>query len=180
MKIICEHCGKESDKPVGAVNRAKSIKAPLYCDKKCAGLGRRTHKTKAQKVKEKRAYDAKRRIDKRAELKAWKGKYHKRTYDPVKAAADRKKKMPAHIEYCRQPEYKKYKADYDRKRRYAKRDEIKRLYIFGPVNPQGEQQWINKSRALLRTAKRLLTKQTNREVSQLVKKAFAPERTSPT
>lgn len=41
--------------------------------------------------------------------------YHQRTYDPIKAAAERKKNMPRHVEYCRQPEYRAYKHEYDRR-----------------------------------------------------------------
>ncbi len=36
----------------------------------------------------------------RAALKAKKAERHKRTYDPVKAAVVRKKRMPRHVEYC--------------------------------------------------------------------------------
>jgi hypothetical protein len=68
-------------------------------------------------VSEKRIYDAAYRKKNRAKLKAIKRLYHKRTYDPVKAAIERKAKMKNHVEYCRRPEYKKYKSKYDAKRR---------------------------------------------------------------
>jgi hypothetical protein len=115
MKITCAHCGKESDKPTGAVNRARKAGMPLYCDRACAGLARRAApKSAAQKKAEKRAYDAARRIELAQELKAKKAEYHKRTYDPAKAAEERKRRMPSHVEYCRRPEYRAWKREYDR------------------------------------------------------------------
>ena len=50
-------------------------------------------------------------------LKKKKHEYFKRTYDPVKAAVERKKNMPRHLEYCRQPKYKAYKRNYDKEYR---------------------------------------------------------------
>lgn len=120
MKIKCAHCEKRSDKPQSAVGRARRDGAPLYCNRTCAGLGRRTHKTKAQKIEEKRQYDAQRRVLLADRLKAEKQAYHKRTYDPAKAAVERAKNMARHVEYCRQPAYKAKKHEYD-KRRYAQK-----------------------------------------------------------
>lgn len=74
-------------------------------------------KTKAQKVAEKRLYDMAYRAKNRAMLKAKKAAYFQRTYDPVKAAKVRKKRMHLHVEYCRQPRYKAWKRSYDQKRR---------------------------------------------------------------
>lgn len=117
MKIICPHCRKTKDKPAGAVNRARAIGAPIYCGRRCAGLGRRKHKTKAQKVEEKRLYDEAYRVKNREMLKAKKAQRHKLTYDPVKAAKVRKKRMPYHVQYCRRPEYVRWKREYDRQYR---------------------------------------------------------------
>lgn len=97
----------------GAINRAMKLGNSIYCNRVCAGLGRRTGKTPEQKKEEKRLYD----MDYRATsptLKARKADYHQRTYDPVKAAAKRKERMPYHVEYCRQPEYKAKKKEYDK------------------------------------------------------------------
>lgn len=63
----------------------------------------------------KRYYDILYRKKNRARLKREKAEYFQRTYDPVKAAKERKKKMPKHVEYCRQPWYRKYKQGYDQK-----------------------------------------------------------------
>jgi hypothetical protein len=55
---------------------------------------------------------------------------HKRTYDPVKAAVERKKRMPRHVEYCRQPAYKAWKREYDRRYRAAEFGEFAEAYML--------------------------------------------------
>jgi hypothetical protein len=54
-------------------------------------------------------------------LKIKKKEYFQKTYDPEKAAIERKANLPRHVEYCRQPKYRKYKKGYDAKHR-AKND----------------------------------------------------------
>jgi hypothetical protein len=122
--IICAHCGRRRNKPSGAVTRSRKIGAPLYCNRRCAGLGHRCGKTKAQRVKEKAAYDAEYRETNLDMLKSKKADYFKRTYDPVAAAVERKKHMARHVEYCRQPEYRAKKTIYDKQHRAKKQ--------FGP------------------------------------------------
>lgn len=72
------------------------------------------------KKERKAEYDRKYRKKNKERMKRSKAEYFKRTYDPVEAAKKRKKTMPKHVEYCRQPEYKKYKRQYDKKWRSAK------------------------------------------------------------
>ena len=79
--------------------------------------------------KAKAEYDRKYRARNKKRLKALQAAYFQRTYDPKKAAGERKKKMPLHVEYCRQPEYKAWKKDYDRKRRLAKLGDFKEAYV---------------------------------------------------
>jgi len=123
MKIICAHCRKKTEKPNGAVNRARASGLRIFCGRKCAGKARRKpYKPKAQRVAEKRDYDAAYRSKNLASIKAKKAAYFLATYDPAKARVERKKRMPRHVEYCRQPEYKRWKKGYDRKYR------SKRLY----------------------------------------------------
>ena len=119
--FICAHCGETSQKAASEINRARVAGLRLFCDRECAALGRRKHKTKAQKVEEKRIYDMQYRARDPGARKAQKAAYHKRTYDPVKAAIVRKRRMPAHVEYCRRPEYKRWKQAYDHQYR-AKKD----------------------------------------------------------
>lgn len=120
MKVTCDQCGKTADLPAGHVNRSRRVGMRLFCGRVCSGLGRRGDKDKAQKVAEKAAYDREYRERNRAMLKAKKRAYFERTYDPVKAAVERKKKMPRHVEYCRRPEYKAYKKKYDEQYRAEK------------------------------------------------------------
>lgn len=117
MIVTCAYCKRETDKPVGAVNRAREAGLRIFCDRKCAGLGRRKGKTKAQKIEEKRLYDMAYRAKNLARIKAQKAAHHKATYDPEKQRAYNKKRMPLHVEYCRRPEYRKWKRDYDRQYR---------------------------------------------------------------
>ncbi len=120
MKFRCAHCGKTAAKPAGTVNRALAAGLRLFCDRKCAGLGRRKHKTHAQKIAEKRAYDQEYRRKNIVSIKAKKRAHFHATYDPVKAAEYRKKRMPRHVEYCRQPKYKAWKSEYDKHLRARK------------------------------------------------------------
>lgn len=117
MKLNCAHCQKPLHKSIREVNRARKIGANLYCDLRCAGMARRSGKTQEQKVEEKRLYDAAYRTKNREILKMKKSAYFQRTYDPVRAAKERKKRMRLHVEYCRQPRYKAWKREYDRKYR---------------------------------------------------------------
>lgn len=110
----CAHCGATATTANGAFNRAQKIGAPLYCGKECSGLARRKWKSLEQRKAEKSAYDAARRAALAERIKAEKREYHKRTYDPVKAAEVRKRRMPYHVEYCRSPEYRAWKREYDR------------------------------------------------------------------
>jgi hypothetical protein len=77
------------------------------------GGDERTVITKAQKA----AYDREYRKKNRERLRIQKARYFKATYDPVEAAKKRKERMPQHVDYCRQPKYRAWKKEYDRKRR---------------------------------------------------------------
>ncbi len=119
--VTCAHCGEVSYKPVGAVNRAARQGAPLYCDRECAGLGRRKHKSLAQRKAEKAEYDRRRRRELGDELLAKKREaYHAAVAaDPdsvrAKQREHRRKRKAAHLEYCRRPEYREWKRQYDRR-----------------------------------------------------------------
>lgn len=117
----CDHCGDTFTRSNGSINRAKKIGAKLYCSRICTGLARRQYKSTKQKRAEKRLYDMEYREKNRAALKAKKAAYHLKNYDPAKAAVDRKKRAKQHAEYCRRPEYKQWKQQYDR-RYWAKKN----------------------------------------------------------
>lgn len=120
MKFRCAYCKKWRDKPTGEVNRARLIGAPLYCDRKHAGLARRSNKTKTQKRAEKAAYDAVYREKNIEVITAKKAIHFQKTYDPVEAAKYRKKRMHLHIKYCQQPEYRLWKKGYDKQYKATK------------------------------------------------------------
>lgn len=115
MKIICAGCGIEVDKRASEVNRARRAGLRLSCNRACAGIARRSNKSTEQKRLEKKEYDVGYRAANLPDIKTKKRAYHKRTYDPAQAAAVRKVNMPRHIEYCRRPEYRAYKQQYDRR-----------------------------------------------------------------
>lgn len=115
-QIYCAWCNELTAKEVGAVNRARRNGLYLYCGRVCSGLGRRDPNppTAEDRVAAKAAYDAEYRAKNRSVLKAKKRAWFQRTYDPVKAAEQRKARMPRHVEYCRRPEYREKKRVYDR------------------------------------------------------------------
>jgi len=116
--------------------------------------------TKAQKA----AYDKKYRKRNLLRIKARAAAYFQRTYDPVKAAKERKKRMPYHVKYCRQDWYRAYKREYDRGRRASRYGSFAGAYIvlrqlvkevrkqmpdrFERYAQSGRQQWnpINQAR----------------------------------
>jgi hypothetical protein len=135
MRLICPQCSIAFDRNASHVNRSMKNGAPLYCGMACAGLARRVEpKTDEQKRAAKAEYDRNRRAEKGIELRAKKmAAYyadHKRNLAHAKEY--RKIRMPKHVEYCRRPEYKSYKHEYDIKRNsqeYADFAEAWRLLI---------------------------------------------------
>lgn len=123
-KPKCAWCRTLVPQKWGAINRALKLGAPIYCDRVCAGLGRRKNLTAAEKKEAKRLYDIDYRARNLKKIKAGKRAHHKKTYDPKAAAVVRKKRMPLHLEYCRRPEYKEYKQAYDQSYRAKK--------VYGP------------------------------------------------
>lgn len=116
MKIICNHCGEGAEKTVSAANRATKEGRPVYCDRKCAGLARRDKRTTEEKKADKAAYDKIYAVKNAEKLKKAKREWFKRNYDPVYAKEYRSKNRARHVEYCRQPEQKRKKKIYDRKK----------------------------------------------------------------
>ena len=117
VKVKCQYCGKVFEKYIGYYNRAKEIGAPLYCDKKCAGFGRR--KTIEEKKRLKQEYDQKRMDRHQLWFLLWRAFEFRVVYEenPEKYRKERQRRMKAHIEYCRNPEYRKKKKVYDQQRR---------------------------------------------------------------
>ena len=118
--ILCPQCKQIKPRLISDVNRACRLDLPLYCGRICASLARRKYVPEALKKLNKREYDVRYRAENLTRIKARKAAYFQRTYDPIQAAIDRKKRMPYHVEYCRQPKYKALKKIYDRKYRSKK------------------------------------------------------------
>jgi hypothetical protein len=130
MNLVCCYCGKSflvKENNIG--QRKKSIKLglPIYCNRTCAGLGRRTNETPEEKKAIKAWYDQflavsmteeERELEELQRMVYFQWEY---AQNPEKHRLRRQKRMEAHIEYCRQPEYKEYKKGYDEQYR-AKKD----------------------------------------------------------
>ena len=127
MKVICAYCGKEFDKPTGEYNYSIKIGMKFYCSRKHSGLGRRTNETPEEKRAIKAWYDQFLNIsmteDERELEELQRMVYFQWDYarNPEKHKERRRDRMAAHLEYCRQPEYKEWKKGYDELYR-AKKD----------------------------------------------------------
>jgi hypothetical protein len=153
----CAWCSKQFPIEIGALNRARRRGMSVYCCPRHSGYGRGIGRTKAEKRRLKAEYDRQYRLDNLLRITVGKRDYHRRTYDPKKAAKTRKRRMPYHVEYCRRPEYRAYKRQYDLG--YAKRPERRDKHILyhyvGPTNPKDEKQWLSRNKATVRNLGRL-------------------------
>ena len=115
--VRCGACGKVNFHPVNYVNRAEKSGKPLYCDRACSGLARRDPNppSDAERREAKAEYDRLYRDRDPEKRKADRAAYYQRTYDPEKERVARKLKMPRHVEYCRRPEYRAWKSEYDKR-----------------------------------------------------------------
>lgn len=129
---ICDNCGKEFERLATEVKYREKTQMckHTYCSQECAGLARRSNKAQEDKRREKAEYDARRRILKREEIRLKKAEYYQRTRDPVKEREYRKANVSRHVEYCRRPEYKQYKREYDRQYRSKEYGEFSDCYLL--------------------------------------------------
>lgn len=118
---VCPQCGDSFSAKTGRANRADKIGAPLYCGRACAGIARRlvVPKSAEQKKAEKAAYDREYRRRDPEGMRIYKALYYQETRDPEKEREARKARMPQHVEYCRRPEYRAKKHEYDLERNAA-------------------------------------------------------------
>lgn len=116
MKCVCQQCGAGFERLPAHVNRSISIGAPLYCGRRCAGIARQTPKpTEAEAKAAKAEYDRQYRAANLEKIKADKLAWYRANHADILAreTAKRPKKMPYHLEYCRQPDYRAKKSKYD-------------------------------------------------------------------
>jgi hypothetical protein len=124
--IFCPSCQQWKPRQNSAIEAARKAGMNLYCGRVCAGIGRRKDYPIGPRNPDwkqlKSAYDREYRDKNRERLKAEKAAAYK-IAGPLKRdkeKAYRVQRMPKHVEYCRQPEYRAYKEKYDRKRRAVK------------------------------------------------------------
>jgi hypothetical protein len=113
--FICANCGKSGLKEAGHITRSRKQNAPLFCDRVCFGLSRRQPpKSDAEKRVLKAAYDVEYRERNLARIKTRKAAAYKAKPNRERERAYRQANMHRHVEYCRRPEYREWKAQYDR------------------------------------------------------------------
>jgi hypothetical protein len=129
MILNCNYCNKQfrvKENNIGQRKRSIRLGLPIYCSRKCAWIGRRTNETEEEKKTYKKWYDLFIRVsmtDDERDLDTLQNMvYFQLDYaqNPDKYREERQRRMPSHIEYCRQPEYRKYKKEYDEKHRAQK------------------------------------------------------------
>jgi len=116
VKAICNQCGNKFDCHTGHLNRANKLGRRIFCGRVCSGLGRRKHISLDEKKRLKSEYDKIYRAKNKERDAPRKAAYHKRVYNSEKQRAYNQKNMQRHVEYCRRPEYRAKKHEYDIKR----------------------------------------------------------------
>lgn len=129
--FTCDHCGAESWRQIGSLNRARRTGAgKVYCSKTCSAAARRTDtRSPEQRRADRKAWDAQHRAANRVEInQRKKAAYYRdhdkykayfaarraaRRADPETAEADRQYKR----EYQARPGWREHKRQYDRKYR---------------------------------------------------------------
>lgn len=122
--LRCQHCGDRFIRKRAEVRyRCRNGIKNAFCSRACTGARRRVNRTVEEKKALKAAYDVEYRAKNLARILRQKRDHHRRTYDPVRARAARRKRARWHVEYCRRyyadPKRKAKKVAYDLDRRAA-------------------------------------------------------------
>ncbi len=117
MIIICQQCKKKAYFPIGKINRANKCGYKIYCGRNCSIDARKLHRSDEEKRRIKKEYDKQFRKLNADTIKKRKAEAFKKDYakNPEKYKLIRQRRKEEHKQYCRQPEYKKWKAEYDKK-----------------------------------------------------------------
>lgn len=119
VSAVCAACGKTFERKNGQLRCPRH-----FCSRSCFWVLRRIEnadtRTPEQKKADKSAYDAIYREKNREAKKQYHHEWYKANRNPEKEREARKDKMPRHVEYCRQPQYKAWKQAYDRVHRAKK------------------------------------------------------------
>lgn len=123
MKIKCNHCGNECDKPTGHVNRSLKNGNKLYCSRECSSIARRSGKTDEQKRKEKAEYDKKYKKKNSKRIQKNRSVYYEKNKEKILQASrdyrNNDEYRKKHAEYCRRPEQRAKEKINRRKRVYG-------------------------------------------------------------
>lgn len=111
MKAICKHCGIEFEKSSGHLNRANKLGVPVFCSKQHFWESRRIERSNEEKKAVKAKYD--KEYHKTEKRKASARRYNSSPIGRAMQKRQREKQKQAHLEYCRTPEYRAWKKQYD-------------------------------------------------------------------
>lgn len=134
ISFVCAACGHVGEKSASAIRRAKKVgQTKLYCNRKCAGVGRRTDtRTLEEKRAAKSAYDRayRERPGRREQERTYNAAWYQANKDREREREIRQANMPRHVEYCRRPEYRVKKVSYDLQRRASVYGEFAEAYLI--------------------------------------------------
>lgn len=137
-EYICPCCEKPFIMEVAQYNHRmnrKSVKGinNVYCSKICSGIARRT--SKEEKIEQKRLYDIEYRKNNIEKLKITKHLYNISPAGRAMQKRNREKFKQSHLEYCRTPEYREWKREYDQE------------HVF--KTKYGEDQWLKTKQCIV-------------------------------
>lgn len=130
MIVSCAYCRLPVAKADNAVARAKREGRRLYCGHECAGMGRRNGLGDEEQRAKKAEYDRQYRAANLERIKAEKKAWYERTRDPEKEREARKARMHLHVAYCRRPEYRAKKREYDKQQRASEYGPFAEAYML--------------------------------------------------
>lgn len=115
IECECQQCGKKFLRELRYINRSLKNGMKLFCSRVCSGVAKRLVNPPTEDARKlaKSQYDKEYRERNRETRKKQKSEYFRKTYDPEKAREHRKENMARHVEYCRRPDYRAKKREYD-------------------------------------------------------------------